>query len=89
MIIFYILISHSMKISMFQSLKVPSFLFIFICYWLESPVSLFFTEPRLKPNRYGTIIWYQSLGGSFQFWIGQIYTGQPAGDRKLVVDLYF
>ncbi|MFS7938991.1 hypothetical protein Hanom_Chr05g00446361 [Helianthus anomalus] len=67
MIIFCIFLSHSMQISMLQSLKFPSFLFFFICSWLESPISLFFTKPRLKPDRYGPIIWYQSLGGSFHF----------------------
>ncbi|MFS7917550.1 hypothetical protein Hanom_Chr03g00190351 [Helianthus anomalus] len=67
MIIFCIFISHSMKTSMFKSLKFSSFLFIFVCSWHESPVSQFFTELRLKSDCFGTIIWYQSLGGSFQF----------------------
>ncbi|MFS7979114.1 hypothetical protein Hanom_Chr10g00923561 [Helianthus anomalus] len=59
-IIFVSLLSHSMKLSMFKSLKLSSFLFIFACSWLESPFSLFFTEPILKLDRYETIIWYQS-----------------------------
>ncbi|MFS8003615.1 hypothetical protein Hanom_Chr13g01216001 [Helianthus anomalus] len=50
-----------------QSLKFLSFLFILDCLWLKSPVSLFFTRPKLKPDLYGPIIWYQSLGGSFRF----------------------
>ncbi|KAJ0947235.1 hypothetical protein HanRHA438_Chr01g0012931 [Helianthus annuus] len=67
-------------LSLSQSLKFSSFLFIIDCSWLESPVSLFFTEPRLKSGRFGPIIWYQSLGGSFQFRFGRFYTGKPAGD---------
>ncbi|KAJ0779354.1 hypothetical protein HanPI659440_Chr06g0225551 [Helianthus annuus] len=66
-----------MKLSMLQSLKFPSFLFIFVCSWLESPVSLFFTEPRLKPDLFGTIIWYQSHSGSFQCRFVRIFIGKP------------
>ncbi|KAF5778401.1 hypothetical protein HanRHA438_Chr12g0558391 [Helianthus annuus] len=75
MIIFCILLSHSMKICLFKSLFL-SFYCLFMV--LESPVSsLFFTEPRLKSDLFGTIIWYQSLGGSFQFQFGRFFTGKP------------
>ncbi|MFS7938201.1 hypothetical protein Hanom_Chr05g00436601 [Helianthus anomalus] len=56
-------------------------LFIFLLFIFvlgsKSPVSLFFTEPILKSDLYGTIIWYQSLGGSFQFRFGRVFTGRP------------
>ncbi|KAJ0589964.1 hypothetical protein HanIR_Chr04g0192161 [Helianthus annuus] len=66
-----------MTLSMLQSLKFLSFLFIIDCSWLKSPVSIIYTKPRLKSDRYGRIIWYQSLGGSFQFRFGRIFTGNP------------
>ncbi|KAJ0444937.1 hypothetical protein HanIR_Chr16g0837471 [Helianthus annuus] len=66
-----------MELSLLQSLKFQSFLFIIDCYWLESPVSIFYTEPKLKSDRYGPIIWYQSLGGSFQCRFVRIFIGKP------------
>ncbi|KAJ0509468.1 hypothetical protein HanRHA438_Chr11g0504261 [Helianthus annuus] len=71
-----------MKLSLLQSLKFQSFLFIIDCYWLESPVSVFFTEPRSKLDRYGPIIWYQSLGGLFQFRFRSGLYRKTTGDVK-------
>ncbi|KAJ0565848.1 hypothetical protein HanIR_Chr06g0267171 [Helianthus annuus] len=78
--IFCISLSHSMKLSWFNSYCSYIFLVIIVYSWPKSPVSLLFTEPKLKPDRYGIIIWYQSLGGSFQFWFGRFFTGKPAVD---------
>ncbi|MFS7888839.1 hypothetical protein Hanom_Chr00s000002g01599791 [Helianthus anomalus] len=71
-----------------QSLKFLSFLFIIDCLWLESPVSLFFTEPRLKSDLFGLIIWYQSLGGSFKFLVRSDLYQKTRRRRKTIADLY-
>ncbi|MFS8001270.1 hypothetical protein Hanom_Chr13g01188371 [Helianthus anomalus] len=89
MIIFCIFLSHSMKSSMFKSLKFPSFLFIFVCSWLESPISIFYTESRVKLDRYRPIIWYQILGGSFQFSVWSGLFRKSAGDVKRCLVLCF
>ncbi|KAJ0886226.1 hypothetical protein HanRHA438_Chr09g0376931 [Helianthus annuus] len=73
-IILCVFIHINETFSILQIIKVSIFL---DCCWLESPVSLSFIEPKLKPDRFGPIIWYQSLGGSFQLWFGRIYIRKP------------
>ncbi|KAJ0508403.1 hypothetical protein HanIR_Chr11g0516861 [Helianthus annuus] len=60
------------------------FVLIFLVFILGSQITcvVLFTESKLKSDRNGTIIWYQSLGGSFQFRFSRFLTGKSVGDVK-------
>ncbi|KAJ0919681.1 hypothetical protein HanRHA438_Chr05g0232411 [Helianthus annuus] len=69
--------SLSMKHFYCSILKVSIFLVYYQLFLARITRLHIYTEPTLKSDRFGPIIWYQSLGGSFQLWFGRIYIGKP------------